>query len=144
MHDQLRLAQKGEAQKVEEVGEVEANLWFHFAPLNVTVDKANNAIQTHSQDNIDMIILPLGDFRLDAAVEEGWYSPRYGVREKSPVAHYHGRVKLPADFILMFYPHQSAVDFQIVRTAGRAALMNFKRALAPLAAGGSLPTVKTR
>lgn len=144
MHDQLRLIHKGDADKMDENIEVNTNLWLHFPPMNVTVDKANNAIQTHSPENIDMIVLPLGDFRLDAAVEDGWYSPRYGLREKSPVAHYFGRVKLPADFILMFYPHQSEVDFHIVRTAGRAALMNFKRALAPLTAGASLATIKTR
>lgn len=132
MHDQLR----PDKASGKDSAEIEASLWFHFAPMAVKVDKGNNAILTESDDKRDLIILPLGDFRLTAAVEEGWHSPRYGVREKAPIARFSGRVKLPADFIVMFYPHQSDVDFSIVRTAGRAALMNFKRALAPIAAGG--------
>jgi hypothetical protein len=129
LHDQLRPASEAEG---ESRREVEVSLWFHFGPMPIRVDRTNNAVRTEYEQGANLIILPLGDFPLKLSLEDGWHSPRYGVREKSPVVKFSASVKLPADLVVMLYPHQAEVDFKIVRAAGRSALINFKKVLAPL------------
>jgi hypothetical protein len=111
---------------------VEISLWFHLGLMPIRMDRTNNAVRTESEHGANLIILPLGDFPLKLSVEDGWHSPRYGVRVKSPVARFSASVKLPADLVVMLYPHQAEVDFKVVRAAGRSALINFKKVLAPL------------
>jgi len=137
LHDQLRAASEAEEDVRQEV---EISLWFHFNAMPIRMDRTNNAIRTESDQGANLIILPLGDFSLKPSLEDGWQSPRYGVREKSPVARYSGTVKLPADLVVMLYPHQGEVDFKVVRAAGRAALISFKKVLAPLPA----PLIESR
>jgi hypothetical protein len=129
LHDQLRAASEADEEPRQET---DISLWFHFNSMPIRVDRTNNAIRTEAEQGANLIVLPLGDFPLQVSIEDGWQSPRYGVREKSPVAKFSGRVKLPADLVLMFYPHQTEVDFKIVRAAGRAALINFRKVLTPL------------
>jgi hypothetical protein len=113
-------------------------LWFHFAPMPARLDRTNNAVRTENLSGANLILLPLGDFPLEATLEDGWYSPRYGVREKAPVAKFTGRVKLPADLVILLYPHQTKADVKVVRAAGRAALINFRKALSPAIRPGRL------
>ena len=129
LHDQLRPALEAEGEAKQEV---DISLWFHFGPMPIRMDRTNNAVRTESEMGANLIILPLGDFPLKLSMEDGWHSPRYGVREKSLVVRFSASVKLPADLVVMLYPHQSEVDFKVVRAAGRSALINFKKVLAPL------------
>lgn len=129
LHDQLRPVTEADGESKQEV---EMSLWFHLGSMPIRMDRTNNAVRTESERGANLIILPLGDFPLKLSVEDGWHSPRYGVREKSPVARFSASVKLPADLVVMLYPHQAEVDFKIVRAAGRSALINFKKVLAPL------------
>jgi hypothetical protein len=115
-------------------------LWFHFAPMPVHLDPVNNAIRTEDASGANLILLPLGEFQLKADVEDGWHAPRYGIREKAPVAKFAGRVKLPVDLVMLLYPHQTKTDFKVVRAAGRTALENFKKALSPSTRPGSRAT----
>jgi hypothetical protein len=110
-------------------------LRFHFAPLPVRLDRSSNAFLCEpepDQGNGKLMILPFGDFPLKASLEDAWYSPRYGVRQRAPVAKFTGRVKLPADLVLLLYPHQGTPDIQTVRGVGRTALLNFRKVLSPL------------
>ncbi len=141
MHDQVRALPGADAAADTEI---DVSVWFHFAPMVVRVDKANNAIRTEETQGANLTIAPLGDFRLKAVVEDGWYSPQYGVKKRATIANFSGHVKLPADFVLMLYPHQIETDFQSVRTAGRAALVNFKRALAPLSTDKQIANVTSK
>ncbi len=146
LHDQVRLTERpGSAAKEPQDGhetpaanqpEIDVTLWFHFASLLVRLDRTNNAIRTEASSGPNLIILPLGDFPLKAELGVGWYAPRYGVRKKAPVARFKGRVKLPADFVLLLYPHRARVDFDAVRNAGRAALVNMRQMLAPTRKSG--------
>lgn len=131
IHDQLRRIADSEADPNKEF---DISLWFHFAPMTVQVDEVTNSIKTAVKGGPNLILLPLGEFRLKASVEDGWVSPRYGVRESAPIGRFSGKIKLPADLIVMAYPYLVNVELPAVRTAGRAALMDFKRALAPLTA----------
>ncbi len=117
--------------------ECDLTMWFHFAPMPVVLDAANNMIRTRAEEGPNLILLPLGEFPLTASLQDGWYSPAYGIKEQAPVAKFSGRVKLPADLVILLYPHQSQVDFNTVRAAGRAALVNMKKALAPSTRAGT-------
>ncbi|MBN1428612.1 MAG: alginate lyase family protein [Anaerolineae bacterium] len=131
LHDQLRAASEPEGDTKQEA---EVSLWFHFNAMPIRMDRTNNAVRTESEQGANLIVLPLGDFPLKLSLEDGWQSPRYGNKEKSPVARFSGNVKLPADLVLMLYPHQMEVDFKVVRAAGRSALISFKKVLTPLPA----------
>ena len=129
LHDQLRLA---DTRSPSGDAELDVRLNFHFGEFAVEIDKPNDAFHTHDPLGANMIILPLGDFKLTPSIEDGLYAPRYGVRSKAPVACFSGRVTLPIDLIVMLYPNRGEIDFKVVRTAGRTALMNFKKALTSL------------
>ncbi|MCC6905226.1 MAG: alginate lyase family protein [Anaerolineae bacterium] len=110
--------------------EIEASLWFHFAPeIAVRLDRTNNAIRAGEEAGKGLLILPLGEFALKASLEEGWYAPSYGIREPAPVARFSGPAKLPIDFILLLQPRQGEVDYKASRAEGRAALVRMRKAL---------------
>ena len=155
LHDAVQLANGGEVPTASSNGhppetppqaEIDATLWFHFSTLPVRLDRTNNAIRTELEDGPNLVILPLGEFPLQAMVGTSWISPRYGVREKAPVAKFTGRVKLPADLVLLLYVHRGPANFTTVRAAGRAALVKMRQTLAPALRreerGGSLPGVR--
>ncbi len=152
LHDQLRLAAEDghqpagqalaqpanlngdedkDAEQQAEAAKLVVSVWFHFAPLLVRLDQPNNALRTEAAEGPNIAILPLGDFPLRADLSADWYSPRYGVRKKAPVARFTGRAKLPLDLVLLLYPHQAKIDFDAVRSAGRAALLNMQQTLTP-------------
>lgn len=134
LHDQISLAKhEGEAQSALPDAEVELTARFHFAPYPVRLDRASNAVYCEAPD-AKLLLLPLGDFPLKVALDDAWYAPRYGIRQRSPVAKFAGRVKLPADLVLLLYPHQGTVDLQAVRNAGRTALLNMRKVLSPRSA----------
>lgn len=126
LRDQLRLTDKDKAGIDQEV-----TLWFHLAPLPVRLDRTNNAIRTELAGGPNLIILPLGESPVQASYEEGVYAPRYGIKAKTPVAKFTGRVKLPADLVLLLYPYQAKADLRVVRATGRESLVKFNKALAP-------------
>ncbi len=135
LHDQVLPTTKrgGEDGTGTENPEIDLTVSFHFAPFPVRLDRTNNAIQCETGNgNGNLLILPLGDFPLRASLEDAWYSPRYGVRERAPVAKFVGRVKLPADLVLLLYPHHGTPDIQTARGAGRTALLNLRKTLSPL------------
>ena len=109
---------------------VRVTLWFHFAPLPIRLDETRNAAYTETDSGPNLVILPPGEFPLRVALDEGWYAPRYGVRERVPVVKFTGRVKLPADMTLVLYPCQGQPDRDRAHAAGLAAVANFLRALA--------------
>jgi len=141
IHDQLRRIAESEADPSKEL---DVSLWFHFAPMPVQADTAINTIKTAVKGGPNLMLLPLGEFRLRAAVEEGFVSPRYGVKEAASIGKFAGRVKVPTDLIVMVYPYQADVELAAVRAAGRAALMDFKRALAPLTAVEKRKVIRQR
>jgi Heparinase II/III-like protein len=128
LHDQVRLADPKDMPALD----LEIWLQFHFASGPLHIDRPNDAFYTGGMAGPNLILLPLGDFKLVPSVEEGLVSPRYGVQIAGPVARYSGKVKLPCDLIIMLYPNKGEMDFKVVRAAGRTALLNFKKALTSL------------
>jgi len=131
LHDHLEPADAG-----DEGREVAVTLWFHFAPLSARLDAAHNAVRTEEIDGPNLALLPLGRFPLQADLVSGWVSPRYGVRRQAPVAKFTGRVKLPADLVLLLYPQPGEVDLDAARAAGREALARKRQTLTPIYRGG--------
>jgi hypothetical protein len=133
LHDQVTVAKKEEQPVEEQDQEIEVTQWFHFAPLPVRADRSTNAAIAEGAAG-KLLVLPLGDFPLTLTQQDdAWISPRFGVREHAPVAKFTGRVKLPADLVILLYPHQGTADIQTVRNAGRTALLNMRKALSPRA-----------
>lgn len=140
LHDQIRAADsKGTSNP-----DIDVTLGFHFGDFSVRIDKPNDAFHTHDPSGANLIILPLGDFKLVPAVKDGVFSPRYGAKSTAPVARYTGRVKLPVDLIVMLYPNRGEMDFKVVRAAGRTALLNFKKALTSLSGTEAQPRTSER
>ena len=105
-------------------GEDEHNLAlrFHLAPLPVEMDTEEKVVQAGEKDGPYLAIFPLGAFPLDLSLEEGAYAPRYGITEQAPVARFAGRVRLPADLVVILYPCRTAVNLDAARISGVAAL----------------------
>jgi len=137
LHDALQPAKQDAKDGDEKTGpekdeadtEIEVTLWFHFAPMPVRLDRTNNAVRTENPEGPNLVMLPLGDFPLTAEMEMGWVSPRYGIKEEAPVAKFKGRVKLPADLVILLYPHESPMNLATVRTAGRLTLAKMHETL---------------
>jgi hypothetical protein len=128
IHDQVKVGASGESVGEQEI---DVSIWFHLGNLPVKVDRANNAARTVVEEGPNLVVLPLGDFRLEPQIKDTMYSPHYGIAEKGTSICFSGKVKLPADFILMLYPHRGDVDLKTVRAAGRTALVNFRKAFEP-------------
>lgn len=131
LHDRLLPTGNALAGEADELPEVDVTLRFHFAPMPLRLDRSANTLRTDTPAEPNLILMPLGHFPLQAAIDTGWVAPRYGVREQAPVAKFTGRVKLPADLILLLYPHQGEANFDTVRAAGQSALRTMRAALRP-------------
>ncbi len=111
-------------------GEHEIVLCFHFAPMPVRVDVEKGIVQTGAKEGANLTIAPLGRWPLKTTIGKGWRSPRYGVRERTLVAKFTGRVKLPAEFVLALFPHEGPAELDEIQRKGRAALIRLRRAAA--------------
>lgn len=155
LHDALKVIETGEhsaeAGKVSDNGadghsipepEIDMTLWLHFAPMPIRPDRTNNAIRTENPDGPNLAVLPLGEFPLKVETSTGWISKRYGIKEEAPVAKFAGRVKLPADLVVLLYPHEAQTNLAAVRTAGLKALTKMQEALTlSLNVNGSRPEI---
>ncbi|MBN1123234.1 MAG: alginate lyase family protein [Anaerolineae bacterium] len=110
-------------------GEIKATIWFHFAPLPLSVLPDNNAVATQESDGPNLMILPLKTTSLKAEVVDGWYSPRYGIKRKAPVAKFAGCVKLPSEQSFVLYPSQGQTDAEAALNAGKQALVKMAEVL---------------
>lgn len=126
MRDYLRLA---DGAKAPEDYETDVTLWFHFAQVPVRLDRTNNAIRAGQESGIGLMIVPVDEFALQVSQESGYYSPAFGLQENAPVARYSGQTKLPAEFVLLLYPHQGEIDVKAARTAARAILVSMRKEL---------------
>lgn len=105
---------------------------YHFSPARLDIVKAHKALRfRHSDKQVGLIIMSLGDFGLKTAIKKGWHAPTYGVKVANPVMEIGGEVSLPIDIVLMFYPYQRDTDYNVVRAAGFNALKAMREALVP-------------
>ncbi len=103
---------------------------YHFSPAKLDVVKEHKALRFH-HSNVDagLIIMSLGDFSLKTAIKKGWHAPSYGVKQANPVMEISGEVSLPIDVVLIFYPYQRDVDYNVVRASGQNALTAMREAM---------------
>lgn len=126
IHDQLKGA---ELRNPDKPTEVAVSLRYQFAHAPVDVDKANEVLRSGSPSGPHLLIVPLGDFQLTPRLDTSSHNTVSVMQESETSVVYEGRVRLPADFVLMLYPSASAADLKTIKAAGRTALMNFKKAL---------------
>ncbi|MGF1504709.1 MAG: alginate lyase family protein, partial [Anaerolineae bacterium] len=113
---------------------VDVTLRFHLPPeLDAQPDR-DRTVRVLSQQGPGMLIVPFGEFPLEASVRDGWYAPRYGVKERTPVVTYSG--KTSSELILMLFPRPdgSKIDIRSARAIGQDSLVSMRRIIAP---GGS-------
>lgn len=123
-------------------GEHEIAIHFHFAPMPVYLDGKAGIVRTEVKEGANLTIAPLGRWPLRATMSSGWFSPRYGMRSPVPVAKFAGRVKLPAEFVLVLFPHEKPVDLDEVQRKGRGALIQLRKTAASTGAPTTLRTSK--
>ncbi len=116
-------------EKPSQGGEADVTIWFHFAPLSLSVLPEHNAVITQESGGPNLMILPLKTTSLTAGVVDGWYAPRYGIKRQAPVARFTGRVKLPSEQSFVFYPCQGPVDAEVALNAGKQALAKMAEVL---------------
>lgn len=105
---------------------------YHFSPARLDVVKEHKALRfRHTLHHAGLIIMSLGDFGLKTQIKKGWHAPSYGIKQANPVMELSGEVSLPLDTVLMFYPYQEDVDYNVVRAAGFNALKAMREALVP-------------
>jgi hypothetical protein len=105
---------------------------FHLMPLNARVDRGD-VTHANSETGQRLMILPFGDFPLQASIEAGWFAPRYGIKWEVPVVTYSGHMRIGQQATLMFYPRKDATNIEAgtVRSIGLDALQAMEKALSP-------------
>jgi hypothetical protein len=80
---------------------------FHFdAGIKLAVSD-ELTVETHCQDSANLVLQPVSDVPLDLALEEGWISPSYGLKEKAWVARYSCHVEVPMSVTFLLYPYRA-------------------------------------
>jgi hypothetical protein len=133
LHDEVKaapdLSGNGSHAHDDPVG---VTLWFHLPPgLTLHEEERHDAFYAEAKSGKGLVIMPLGEFPLKAALTTGGYAPRYGVKVDGPVVQFTGQVKLPIDLVLLLSPHRKVADANLkgIRTEGRAALVGMKSRL---------------
>jgi Heparinase II/III N-terminus/Heparinase II/III-like protein len=90
------------------------DLYFHFAPLEVVIDKDFPlAVRTVSA-GANLAIIPLEISGITVTVEKGWVSHRYGVKTEAPIVKYSGNGQMPLIFGNMLYPYKTKIAINAV------------------------------
>jgi hypothetical protein len=82
--------------------------------------------------------MPLGETSLTASLNSSWRANSDGKKTRIPLGELRGMIELPMDVIVLMYPFQTDIDFKVIRAAGRNALSNFRKVLAPSTGTGPL------
>jgi len=118
---------------------VPISLRFHFAPMPVHVEKEHQVLNFSPNGGAGGVaVLSLEWADLKTSFKPGWYSPGYGVKDKSNVLTLSGRANLPFDLILAFVPYSGSPDYKTIHATSKNALMNMRRAFGSTGKTGRL------
>jgi hypothetical protein len=96
-------------------GSHQFDLYFHFAPMKVEIDKDFPfAVLTYAP-GANLAIIPLETSGLNISMEKGWVSPGYGVRTEAEVVKYTKNGQPPAIFCNILYPSRGKLNIQEIR-----------------------------
>lgn len=86
-------------------------LFFHFIPCKISIDKATKVITTVQRDKANLKIgvanfetLEVGIFEGDDPPQGGWISQKHGSKIPAPVVNYSKTVEAPTTFTTVLYP----------------------------------------
>jgi hypothetical protein len=93
------------------VGSHRCDLYFHFTPLDITIDKLT--VKT-STSGTNLAVVPLVTEGLEVMVEKGWVSRGYGTKVEAPVVKYSRYGQMPFEFCNILYPFEKELDIKVV------------------------------
>ena len=91
-------------------GKHEFDLYFHFAPLEVEIDKEYPMVVKTKRKGTNVAIIPLDTNGLTVNVEHGWVSYYYGKKVEGPTIKYSGSVQGSLFFRYIIYPYFGQID----------------------------------
>jgi len=95
--------------------------YLHFAPMEVTIESNDPWIVSAGSPDRRLVIAWVPSPGLSLSLTDGWYSPRYGAREKAPVVSYEMQRGLPVDITFALVPNRAGAALDIEAVLQRAA-----------------------
>lgn len=89
---------------LEGEGKHGAEIFFHLTPMPISMDEAALSVKTDNINEPNIIIVPVDTKGLKAAIEEGWMSNYYGIKERAPVLKYYCETDLPFRHRTIIFP----------------------------------------
>jgi len=99
------------------VGEGEHNfsLYFHFAPLEIELDKDFPLVAKTRTKGANLAIIPLEIEGVTPEILDGWVSYRYGIKMEAPIVRYSKKCHVPTSFCNIIYPYKEDIDISMIR-----------------------------
>jgi len=98
------------------IGEHVFELYFHFAPLEVTFDeKMPLAVRTRCSRGTDLAVIPLRTEGVSVDIKRGWVSYSYGTRAEAPIVRYTKTAEVPTEFITVLFPVRQPTSVEEIR-----------------------------
>jgi len=88
------------------------DLYFHFAPLEVEIDKESPLAVKVKGKGTNVAIIPLDTNDLAVDMEEGWGSYRYGEKVKASIMKYWKYAQAPAYFHYIICPYSEQINME--------------------------------
>lgn len=81
------------------------DLYFHFAPMKLEVNKENPlVVSSNIVGGPNIVIVPMETEGLKVSIQEGWVSYSYGETVTALVIRYSKTTRSPVQFVTLIYP----------------------------------------
>ena len=96
------------------------DLYFHFALLEIEVDKEFPLVVKAKLGAANLAIIPLEAEGFSVEISEGWVSYCYGVKKRAPMVRYSKRNDAPISFSYILYPYKKKINIEkVIRMVNR-------------------------
>lgn len=97
------------------VGKHKFDQYFHFAPMDVTINPEDSlVVTTNGPDGTNIIIIPAKTHGLEISIENGWISHSYGIKIEAPIVRYSKTTDVPTSFTVFLYPYENQCRYSVV------------------------------
>jgi len=80
------------------------DLYFQFAPFEVIQDSEDHLAVKSRTRGSNIAVIPIENEGLNVSLEDGWYSPQYGIKVKAKVLKYSKKEDASTSFSTLLYP----------------------------------------
>jgi uncharacterized heparinase superfamily protein len=87
--------------------------YFHFAPMDVTVDQADSLVVKGNTANTNIMIIPIETAGLEMSIQNGWISYSYGTKIMANIVRYSKTTDVPTSFITVLYAYEDQCRYSI-------------------------------